>query len=54
MPKYLLGETEFQLREFPRSGSKAEDVKEEERSKVNDYNGPYMSPELKCETETLP
>ena len=32
-----MGETKFQLREFPRSGSKAEDVKE--RAKINDYNG---------------
>ena len=38
----ILGETNFQPREFPRIGSKAEDVKER---KVNDYNGHYLSPE---------
>ena len=32
-------------REFPRSGSKAIDV--EEREKVSDYNGQYLSPEPK-------
>ena len=41
----ILGETDFQTREFPRSGSKVEDVKEERRAKVNDYNGQYLSPE---------
>ena len=49
----ILGETKFQPREFPRSGSNAEDVKEEIRKKrkpmitVNDYNGQYLSPEPK-------
>ena len=32
-----------QPREFPRSGSKAIDV--EEREKVSDFNGQYLSPE---------
>ena len=42
-----MGEIKFQPREFPWSGSKAEDIKEkeEERAKVNDYNGQYLSPE---------
>ena len=43
-----MGETKFHPREFPRSGSKAEDVKEREkgkRGKVNDYNSQYLSPE---------
>ena len=35
----ILGETNFQPGEFPRSGSKAKDVKETERAKVNYYNG---------------
>ena len=38
----ILGETNFHTREIPRSGSKAED---EERVKVNYYNGQYLSPE---------
>ena len=40
----LLGDTNFQPREFPRSGSKAKDVKEKERErrerlKVGNNNG---------------
>ena len=37
-------ETKFQLQEFPRSGSKAEDVEREKerRAKVNDYKGKYI------------
>ena len=38
MPKYW-GETNFQPREFPRSGSKAKDRKEKERLKVGNNNG---------------
>ena len=37
MPK-LLGETNFQPREFPRSGSKAKDGKERDRERLNDGN----------------
>ena len=43
----ILGETNFQPREFPQSGSKAKDVKKEREKeilKVNDYNGQYLSP----------
>ena len=45
-----MGETKFEPREFPLSGSKPIDVKERrekkrERAKVNYYNGPYLSPE---------
>ena len=36
-------ETNFQFREYPRSGSKAMSV--ERRQKVSDYNGQYLSPE---------
>ena len=36
----ILGKTNFQPREFPRSGSKAKDVKERgERPKVGNNNG---------------
>ena len=38
----ILGETKFQLRKFPRSGSKAIDVerdREREKEKVSDNNG---------------
>ena len=38
----ILGETKFQLQEFPWSGSKAMSVEEEERAKVTDYNGQYI------------
>ena len=43
-----MGETKFQPQEFPRTGSKADDIKEERkrrRAKVIDYNGQYLSPE---------
>ena len=40
----ILGETNYQPREFPRSESKAIDVErvKEERAKASDYNGQYM------------
>ena len=42
----ILGETKFQIPEFPQSGSKAMSVerekKVEERVKVRDYNGQYI------------
>ena len=41
-----MGETKFQPREFPESGTKAI-VEEERGAKVNDYNGQYLSPEPK-------
>ena len=41
MPEYEKGG--FHLWEYPRSGSKAKDLKE--RLKVNGYNGQYLSPE---------
>ena len=43
-------ETKFQLPEYPQSGLKAMSVErreKEERAKVNDYNGQYLSPEPK-------
>ena len=47
----ILGETNFQPREFPRSGSKAKDVKEERkrdrREKVGNYNGQLCSTHCK-------
>ena len=43
----ILRETNFQPRELPQSGSKAEDVgrKERRKAKVSDNNGQFITPE---------
>ena len=43
----ILGETNFQPRELPWSGSKEKDVerKKERREEFSEYNGQYLSPE---------
>ena len=54
MPKYW-GKQNLSRGSFPRSGSKAIDVEreKEERAKVDEYNGQYLSPEPRLPKWTM-